>query len=258
MLLVSWNLAGRVRQQPAQAATVLGQDAEVVCLQELTPTTRPLWEDSLRAEGYDVALSAYPVAPTGLRRLSVCIAARGGVTAAGSLPIPWPERHLAAVVCDRLIVHTLHAPLSSKAGRVKARTLEALYGALAPDDGTPRVLTGDLNTPRYESRDGEIATFARTQGGAIRPDYGEDHDRAELRLIQGLPELGWRDAFRSLHGYERRDRSWKSFGPGYRLDHVIVSPQVALEACDYLHEWREDGLSDHSGMFARIVLPPPG
>jgi len=46
--------------------------------------------------------------------------------------------------------------------------------------------------------------------------------------------------------------------PGYRLDHVIASPEVAVEGCGYLHEWRESGLSDHSGMWARIVLRPPG
>lgn len=253
MRILSWNLAGRVRQQPDQAALVVGDDADVVCLQELTPRTRPLWEDSLRAAGYEVALSEYPVAPTGLRRLSVCIAARAGIAAAGSLPVPWPERHLAAVVGGKLVVHTLHAPLSSKAERVKVRTLETVYGALARDDGTPRVLTGDFNTPRYESREGEIFTFARTPAGNLRADYGEDHDRAELRLIADLPARGWHDAFRVLHGYERRDRSWKSFGPGYRLDHVIASPEVAVEACDYHHHWREQvGLSDHSAMWAQV------
>lgn len=250
--MLSWNLAGRVRQQPDQAARVLGCGADVVCLQELTPTTRPLWEAALHGAGYEVALSDYPVAPTGLRRLSVCIAARAGVAAAGSLAVPWPERHLAAVVGGDTVVHTLHAPLSSKAGRVKVLTLEAVHAALISQTGVPRVLTGDLNTPRYESREGEISTFARTTSGNLRPDYGEAHDRAELLLIDDLPARGWRDAFRSLHGYSRRDRSWKSFGPGYRLDHVIVSPEVGVDGCDYLHDWRESGLSDHSGMWADV------
>jgi endonuclease/exonuclease/phosphatase family metal-dependent hydrolase len=44
-------------------------------------------------------------------------------------------------------------------------------------------------------------------------------------------------------------------GFGYRLDHIVVSPQIEIEACDYLHEWRELGGSDHSAMWARLRLP---
>lgn len=252
--LLSWNVAGRVSDQPRQAELVTGFGADIVCLQEITPRTRPAWESALAAAGYAVAVAEHPTPVTSLRRLAVLIAARDGIDAAGSLPVPWPERHLAAVVGGTLEVHTLHAPLSSKAERVKVRTLEAVYAALVHGDATaPRLVCGDFNTPRYESREGEVSTFARTQAGNLRPDYGEEHDRAELRLIADLPARGWRDAFRSLHGYERRDRSWKSFGPGYRLDHVIVAPSLDVEGCDYLHAWREDlRLSDHSAMWARV------
>ena len=252
--VLTWNVAGRTREtRERQAAEVVAQDADVVCLQEVTPTTRAAWASDLAAAGYEVAVAAFPVKPAGSRRLAALIAARAGLRAHGSLTeLPWPERHLAAVTGDGLEVHTLHAPLSGKPGRVKARTLEALYAALCRDDETPRVLTGDLNTPQYESREGEIHSFARTRSGRIREDYGEEHDRAELRLIADLPARGWRDAFRHLHGYERRDRSWKGWGPGYRLDHILVSPELDVLACDYLHAWREDGLSDHSGMWAEV------
>jgi len=150
-------------------------------------------------------------------------------------------------------IHNVHAPLSQKAGQVKVLTLEAVFAAVARGDGVPRVVAGDLNTPRYESRTGEVFTFARTRSGRLRPAYGERHDRAELALIAELPVLGWRDAFRSLHGYERRDRSWVSkVGYGWRLDHLIVSPEVEPVACEYVHEWREQGLSDHSAIWAEI------
>jgi endonuclease/exonuclease/phosphatase family metal-dependent hydrolase len=253
--LLSWNVAGRVREgQQRQAEAVLGLGADVICLQEITPTSRGPWHDALTGAGFDVAISEHPPKPTGSRRLAVLIAAKDGIDAAGSLPLPWPERHLAAVVGGRLEVHNLHAPLSQKADRVKVRTLEAVFAAVARDDAAPRVVCGDFNTPRYESREGEISTFARTMSGNIRPDYGEEHDRAELRLIADLPARGWRDAFRALHGYERRDRSWKSFGPGYRLDHIVVSPAVEVEACDYVHEWREERMSDHSAIWARLSV----
>jgi exonuclease III len=122
------------------------------------------------------------------------------------------------------------------------------------DAEVPRILAGDLNTPAYESREGAIVTFARTRSGRIRPDYGERHDRAELALIADLPRRGWRDAFRALHGYERRDRSWVMVNGsfGWRLDHILLSPGLGPVACEYVHAWREERLSDHSAMWAEF------
>jgi exonuclease III len=112
---------------------------------------------------------------------------------------------------------------------------------------------GDFNTPRYEARDGVVTTFARTQAGRLREDYGERHDRAELLLIDDLTKHGWRDAFRALHGYARRDRSWAMrTGYGWRLDHILVSPGLTPVEADYAHDWRTERLSDHSAMWARV------
>ena len=257
-VLLTWNVAGRVRGASDQAAAVLAADWDVVCLQEITPTTADAWRAALEGAGLQVAISAWPPSPEGSRRLGVLVASRTSMEPLPALAgAPWPERHLAVrTTVDGIDVevHTLHAPLSQKPGAVKVRTLEALHEALVDGDETPRIVTGDFNTPRYESRAGEITTFARTQSGKLRPEYGERHDRAELLLIDDLPRRGWRDAFRALHGYERRDRSYLIKPPGYgwRLDHVICSPGVRPVACDYLHEWRELKLSDHSGMWAEV------
>jgi exonuclease III len=255
-VLLSWNVAGRVALQEEQIEVVLGQDADVVCLQEVTPRTAPRWAEALGDGGYAVQLSSWPPDPRGLRRLAVLTAAKGAPAVVPGPVLPWPERHLACMVAldgAQVEVRNVHAPLSQKAGRVKVRTLEAVFSAVTRDDGVPRVVAGDLNTPRYESRTGEVSTFARTRSGRLRPAYGERHDRAELALIAELPARGWRDAFRALHGYERRDRSWMSkIGYGWRLDHLIVSPELEPVACDYVHEWRERGLSDHSAIWAEI------
>jgi endonuclease/exonuclease/phosphatase family metal-dependent hydrolase len=255
-VLLSWNVAGRVALQEEQIEVVLGRDADVVCLQEVTPRTAPRWAEALGDGGYAVQLSSWPPDPRGLRRLAVLTAAKGAPAVVPGPVLPWPERHLACMVAldgAQVEVRNVHAPLSQKAGRVKVRTLEAVFSAVTRDDGVPRVVAGDLNTPRYESRTGEVFTFARTRSGRLRPAYGERHDRAELALIAELPARGWRDAFRALHGYERRDRSWMSkIGYGWRLDHLIVSPELEPVACDYVHEWRERGLSDHSAIWAEI------
>ncbi len=52
MLLVSWNVAGRAKRLSEQAERLLALDADVVCLQEVTPSTLPIWE-ALFAAKYD-------------------------------------------------------------------------------------------------------------------------------------------------------------------------------------------------------------
>ena len=256
--ILTWNVAGRVKHRlERQIDAVLGIAAGVVCLQEVTPSTVAAWTDALSSAGFDVAASDWTVEPRGSRRLAVLIASRSGVERVNVSGLPWPERHL-AVRSAGVEVHTLHAPLSGKPDRVKVRTLEGLFTALTADAAAPRIVCGDFNTPAYESRAGAIQTFARTRSGRIREQYGERHDRAELLLVGELPRRGWKDAFRELHGYEARDRSYmlanRKFG--WRLDHIVVSPELEPVACEYVHEWREQRLSDHSGMWADVRRHP--
>ena len=117
----------------------------------------------------------------------------------------------------------LHSPISPKPGLAKVLTHEAVHRHLAAGAG-PRLVCGDLNTPRREHPDGRVWTFARTRSGRLRPERGERWDAAELALIRGLEPYGFRDAFRARHGLERRELSWEwqQSGGGYRLDHIIV------------------------------------
>jgi exodeoxyribonuclease III len=252
-LLFTWNVAGRVdANQERQIAALAERDFDVLCLQEVTPRTKARWVEALSERGLHTAVSPWPVEPRGSRRFAVLVASRAPVEPLPGPELPWSERHLAART-DGVTVHTLHAPLSSKDDQVKVRTLEALFAALATAGGGPRVVAGDLNTPRYESREGEIVTFARDRRGRLREERGERHDRAELLLIDELTRHGWRDAFRALHGYGRRDRSWAMrTGFGYRLDHIVASPELEPVESDYVHEWRTERLSDHSAMWARL------
>ncbi|MEY2532230.1 MAG: exodeoxyribonuclease [bacterium] len=261
-ILLSWNVAGRVgANQERQIAALSAQPFDVLCLQEVTPTTRARWEEALGALGLHVAVSDWAAEPRGSRRLAVLVASRAPIAPLPALDLPWPERHLAARTAVDGVeteVHTLHAPLSSKAEQVKVETLEGLFGALTADDGRARVVAGDFNTPRYESREGEVVTFAQDRRGRLIERLGERHDRAERLLVVELTRHGWRDAFRALHGYERRDRSWAmASGFGYRLDHIVVSPQLQPVESDYVHDWRKARLSDHSAVWARLRAPAP-
>lgn len=257
--LLTWNVAGRLSRLDEQADRALAHRADVVCLQEVIPNGLARWTSRLEAAGHAVAASVVALDAPRVHRLGVVIAARAGLTALHQpAAVPWPERLLAADVRPAgwpqpLRVVCLHAPLSQRAGQVKVRTLEAVYQHLAALDARlPAVLCGDLNTPQYEARDGTIQTFAQTRSGRLRPERGERHDLAERMIVSGAP--GWRDAFRALHGYEARDRSWKTGRhPGYRLDHVLISPALMPLACAYDHSVREDGLSDHSALSATVA-----
>ena len=262
MKILSWNVAGRVRGVPEQAAALATEPADVVALQEVRASALAAWEAALVRLGYEHRRSSFeevdiphPAPP--LRRLGVLIGARSPLEPAGRPELPWPERYLAVAVED-LELHVLHAPISQKAELVKVRTLESVFARLAAPSTQPQLLVGDLNTPRYESREGEITTFARTESGRLRPELGERHDAAELALIATLRDHGWVDAFRLLHGYSRRDRSWTYPGRpfGYRLDHAIAR-NAHVEACEYVHVWRERRLSDHSALWTALSAAPP-
>jgi endonuclease/exonuclease/phosphatase family metal-dependent hydrolase len=259
--VLTWNVAGRLSRLDEQVARVLAHRPAVVCLQEVIPKALPRWTAALQDAGYAVAASLVaPDAPR-VHRLGVLIGAAGmplAVTGPPPPEVPWPERLLVAEVQppgweQALRILCLHAPLSQSADQAKVRTFEAVHASLAalPADA-PAILCGDLNTPQYEARDGTVQTFAQTRSGNLRPARGQRHDDAERLILSGPP--GWRDAFRTLHGFEARDRSWKTGRhPGYRLDHVLVSPGLLAVDCAYDHDVREDGLSDHSAMWATVA-----
>jgi exonuclease III len=253
LLILSWNVAGRVARHGEQAQRVLALGPKIVCLQEVTPRTLPAWRELLVAGGYP-SVHCGELSP-GLRPrpLGVLTACREAAEPVALPGIPWAERALAVRTAQGVEVTNVHVPISPAPDLAKVRTLEAVFAHLAKRSRRPRVLCGDLNTPRREHRDGSIWTFARDRYGRLRPERGERWDAAELLLIRDLQRFGFRDAFRSLHGYERREISWgwARWRGGYRLDHLLVAG-LAVEECRYEHAWREEGLSDHSPLIARL------
>ena len=257
MRLVSWNVAGRVARQAEQARAVAGVAADVVALQEVTARTLPLWRAALAGAGLDVChttLDDPPAAP-GRRLLGVLLAARAPLARLPAPPAaPWPERVLCCRLGEVEIVN-LHSPIAPAPELAKVRTHEAVAAYLARAAPAPRILCGDLNTPRRELPDGDVLTFAYTSAGRLRPARGERWDRAERALVHGLRERGWVDAFRALHGYGDREASWTFANDrgGWRLDHVLVHGLRPV-ASAYAHDWRRAGLSDHSPLVVDLAL----
>jgi exonuclease III len=258
VLLVSWNVAGRVKRLLEQGERLLELDADVLCLQETTRSTLPRWQALLHDAGY-VGIEHGELPVNGRKRpLAVLTAARTPLHAVLVDGAPWPERVLAVHLSDGTEIVNVHSPISPKPDLAKVRTHEAVHRHLAYEPvGHARILCGDLNTPRKEHADGTVWTFARDPYGQLRPERGERWDRAELALIRGLEPYGYRDAFRALHPPDVHEISWEwaRWAGGYRLDHLIVSSDLALEECRYEHGWREDGLSDHYALVARLAFP---
>jgi exonuclease III len=227
----------------------------VIALQEVNARTWPLWRAALETIGMPWSACSLDDAdptrePAARRRGGVVLAAREPLGHAEPLALPRAETALAATV-DGIAVHTVHVPYAGN-GWVKVETLAAVRAGLATGSG-PRILCGDLNTPRRESPAGDVMSFARDSQGRLRADRGERWDSGELGVVPGLRDLGFADAFRTLHGYAEKSPSWTwgriaGHGGGYRIDHLFTSAELRPVAAVYHHAWRDAGLSDHSAL----------
>lgn len=249
--LLSWNVAGRTTLHPRQAEAVSRREADIVCLQEVRASTAERWRRALASDGLVYALDSSAFSSG--RRLFNLTASRWELREMGPLGAPQPERVLSCLVEPPpgvIELHNSHVPPAQSNGLAKVETCEALWAQLARSSDRERILCGDLNTPRSETSDGEVETFALNH-----PGLEERWDAAERSLLLGLTEWGFADVFRAMNGYDRRDVSWVFHTrarrrAAHRLDHVLATGGLRPAYCDYVHEWREAGLSDHSAIEA--------
>lgn len=266
MRILTWNVARRVSVLVEQATVIAERNPDVLALQEVTPRTLPLWRGACATLGLTHVRASLDDAdparqPAARRTTGVLIAARRPLAdSEAPLPVPWAETALSAEATDsRVEISCVHVPNAAN-GRVKIETLAAIRNGLAGATARARVLCGDLNTPRRESPDGQVLSFGRDSRGRLRPERGAEWDDAELGVVPGLSDLGYRDAFRFLHGYVAREPSWTwnriaGHGGGWRLDHVFASAELRPLVCFYHHDWRDRGLSDHSALEADLEVP---
>ena len=259
--LLSWNVAGRTKLLGDQIAAVRRREPDIVCLQEIRASTVGPWSEALAEDGLTEALDSSTFA--GGRRLFNLTATRWPIDELAPIGAPQPERVLATRIDSPfglIELYNAHIPPAPSNGLIKAETCEALIAQLARPSipGRHRILCGDLNTPRRETVNGEVETFASNH-----PGNEERWDAAERGLLVGLRDWGLSDVFRQLNGYDRDDVSWVMHTrarrkAAHRLDHVIASAGLRPIACDYEHGWREAGLSDHSAIEARFEPPAAG
>lgn len=252
-------MAGRRALLGEQIAAVRRREADLVCLQEIRPSTVDAWRRALQQEGHATVLdSAGRPAPRGSgagRRLFNLTASRWPALELPAIGAPQPRRVLGVTIdspAGAIELYNAHIPPAPSNGLAKVEVCEALFERLSRPSDRHRILCGDLNTPRREYPDGSVETFA-----ANHPEHEQRWDAAERSLLVGLAEYGIGDVFRELNGYDRDDVSWvmqtrSRRKAAHRLDHVLASRELGPLECDYLHGWREAGLSDHSAIEARF------
>jgi exodeoxyribonuclease III len=134
----------------------------------------------------------------------------------------------------------------------KIEMLEGIYKRLACPSERLRILCGDFNTPQEELPDGEVITWAwtiRRGSRKLRKERGQRWDDGERNVLAGLAKFDLADVFRRIHGYGHDPKafSWRAGNSKLRrFDHVFASARLNANQCDYVHDLRESGLSDHS------------
>ena len=258
--LITWNVARRVEALAAQAAALGERAPDVVALQEVTARTLPLWEAALPVLGLPAVActlrDADPArAPAGRRRTGVLLAARGARAAAGPAARSRGRRRRSrrGSTGSRSTPCTSRTPRTARSSRRRSPRCARGW----PARTGPRVLCGDLNTPRREQpgRDRLVvrARLARAAARGARRLLGRERagrrpraGRARLRRrLPRAPRL--RGAVAELDV-----RRIAGHGGGWRLDHVFAGGLEPV-AARYHHEWRERGLSDHAALEADLA-----
>ena len=253
---------------------------DLITLQEVRSDTRTRWRTPLQDAGYHVTdtfelAQEHAIAhPDRFREDGLLIASRWPLQALDPtrIDLPWPERLLSVVIQhpDRAFeLHTTHVPNASTGinlytkgqhalGRErlmkKLETFEGLHRALTASPGTPRILTGDFNTPHTEHPDGTVRYWQHSCPTPLRPELERRWLDAERSVIEGLRDHGMRDAYRTLHGPASTAFSWEhgSSKNRYRYDHVLASSAFTPTACDYLHEFRLNS-NHHAAILADLA-----
>jgi exonuclease III len=261
--LITWNVNKKWRLLEDQIRFIASRSPDIVTLQEVTTRTGP---EFFECFSFQTALTHIRLSlpPEGLKTvqknpLGVLIASRFPLREPQTrIDSPWAEKTLSTLISlpeTLLELHTVHVPPGSSNKWVKVEVLEAVFKALAQTAPSPRVLTGDFNTPQAELKDGTVVTWAQRLGSdgrprdrkSIRGGPASRWDDAERNVLTGLGTWGIKDAFRSVHGYGQDAKSWVYRGRLHRrFDHVLASEELKIQSAEYLVEPVNTGLSDHS------------
>ena len=237
--LFTLNISGpSVERAQRLAAFMLGLDLDVLVL---TETRVNSGTEHLLAELADAGYEVHSPVPSSDRERGVAVLSRvasGGMTAR-TASVDLSHRLVVGGVGEPATVTLLAAYVPSRDASPpklerKRRFLAQMLEVVEQSARTGRViLMGDFNVvgrahePRYP-------TFRSWEYDAL--DHVFDH--------------GLVDVFAELHPGVQAHSWIGRTGNGYRYDYAFVSRDLlgAVRGCEYLHEPRECGLSDHAAL----------
>jgi exodeoxyribonuclease-3 len=266
MKIATWNVNSiRARLEPALAW--LKQTApDVVCLQEIKCQDEQFPREPFEGLGYNCAVHGQK-SYNGVAILSKYPLEDITPRLPGGAPLPNAEgddhaRYLEAVVSGTkgvVRVASIYAPNGNPVDSPKfdyklawlARLNRHAEKLLAAEE--PVVLMGDYNIIPQDKD-------AHNPKGWLKDALFQPQSKAALRRIENL---GYADAFRTLHPEGGHYTFWDFFGSwerdnGIRIDHVLLSPQAAdrLTACEIDRYVRGDSEkpSDHVPIWVELDI----
>ena len=275
MLLLSWNVNpwNQEARLPGIIEAISSVRPHIVTLQEVRSDLADDWAARLKDIGLGYHYSSG--IDDQAKPYQCLIASRWNVTPDDidwRRCAPYPEllgRTTVSVPDEGDVeVFTAHIPNGSGHGWKKIDTFHVLSAVLRGASDSPRILTGDFNEPELFLQSGQIVTFGeegREDCGRSNQTWRDDCDderpltewtNGVLSVLGGVSHHGLRDAYRDCHGFETTPpvTHWTTKGNPRYFDHAFVSRHFDVSECDYCDEWREQGLSDHSPMWAKLCL----
>ena len=270
MKIITWNLNSRTNKKNLQKQCKYLEDGnfDIITLQEVLVNSQSFFKDYFRdlfiMSSFDLVEDKSVLVKN--RKFGQLIISKKPIEKIEKcLEIPFPERVLSGLV-DGCEIHTTHVPPGSSNGVIKVEHFEGLYSFLSKRKRRKKIVTGDFNSPKQELENGEVITWGQkiNSNGKIRiavnPKWkdqctGKRWDLAERNVIQNHFNLGLKDVFRTLRGYESDSSSWfTNKGVGRRYDHIFCSKNFEINDVFYDQEPRLEKTSDHSPLIAEIKL----
>ena len=264
----TWNLGHRIKKIPSQMKAVVDRNPNIIAFQEITLESSKIIKKILSLDYKNIVDSFELISDQSLlkgpRRLGVLIATNYDLKlrSQNEFDIPWPERILATDITtlhETIEFYNTYIPPGSSNRWKKIETLEGLYKGLAKHTEKKRILCGDFNTPQDELLKHGVCTFAQkiNKKGVpklkkiFRGGSGNRWDQGERNVLEGLKEFNLSDAYRRIHPIPKKAYSFVIERRGKvvakrRFDHFFLSKEFKIKSIEYLHQFRESGLSDHS------------
>lgn len=230
MRILTWNIRHGGKFPVEIAASIINYDPDLIVLTEFRTKSSHI-SQVLRNAGWTFQVDSSTVPNTN----GIFIASKKQLELLSS------SRHLVSDHQRWLeVVHPtegisllgIHIPDFNRDQPFRKRAFwEAVYEYATDKKEPPSIIIGDFNT-------------------GLKID-GEGTPFKEHKFMTKLIELGWIDAWRTLHPDERDFTWWsksKTVRNGFRLDYAFLSPELSksLLNASHSHREREQGYSDHS------------